>query len=233
MNNQNNPQPNGSQLRFAVLATDVTIWTLYNNELYIRLVNVNLPPFYNNRKGLPGGLIKPEEEAEQAAQRLISDKAGLDFKKLYAEQLYTFSTVNRDPRGRVVSVAYTAFVPWQKLSVSEQGKGNLANWCKFSDLPQLAYDHNQIIQVSLQRLQSKITYTNLISKLMPTEFTLTDLEKAYEIILQKQIDKRNFRKKILSINVVSPLQKFTSGLKSRPAQLYKFKDRKIININMV
>lgn len=219
-------------LRFAVLASDTVLFTIRNNELLVRLVSVNRPPNYQNCAGFTGGLLKPDETAEQSAYRLMKEKGGIDAKKIFAEQLYTFSDIDRDPRGRVVAVAYLALVPWEKLSQDEQGTTPFSWWAPVADKQKFAYDHKSMLQVALKRLRSRVTYTTLISKLLPTEFTLTELEKAYSSILGTRLDKRNFRKKILSLKIIAPLRRKKRVGAFRPAQLYAFKSHEVKEIEI-
>ncbi len=219
-------------LIFAILASDVVLWTINEGKLLVRLIPVNVPPHFIDKAGAPGGLIKPSETAEQAARRLIESKGKVGSGKIYLEQLYTFSEIKRDPRGRVVAVAYTGIVPWDSLSTTEQENTKEVWWAEIGKLPSLAYDHKEIISTSLERLQSRIAYTTLIAQFMPKEFTLTELEKAYELILGKDIDKRNFRKKILALGLLKELPKERRGQKHRPAKLYSFKslETKVIEV---
>lgn len=221
------------KIRFAVLATDTVLFTFRDGMLYVRLIPVNLPPYFNNIHGLPGGLIHPEENAEEATRRIIKDKGHIDPRNIYLEQLYTFSEVKRDPRGRVVAVAYLALAPWASFSKEEQKDSDVSQWFPVSALPKLAYDHRQIISVGLERLRSKIAFTTIISKLMPHEFTLTELENAYEAILDRGVDKRNFRKKILKLDVLEKSANERRGQRWRPAQLYKFSSGRVMQIDVL
>lgn len=218
--------------KFAVLATDTAIFTLRDDQLLVRTIRVQRPPHFPDNRGLPGGLIHPKENAEDAVAREIKEKAFLDPKKMYIEQLATFSDVNRDPRGRVVAVAYLALVPWEYLSSEEQVESNGAAWVPLSKAKKLAYDHDEILAIAIKRLRSRIVYTTLISKMMPHEFTLTELENAYGQVLKATIDKRNFRKKILKLKIVSPTVKKRGGA-FRPAQLYHFTSAKVDEIKIL
>lgn len=222
-------------LRFAVLATDIAVFTIKDEELYIRTVNVNRPPHFVNIPGLPGGLIQPQETAEEAVERIIKDKGGISTPQLYIEQLYTFSEVDRDPRGRVVAVGYIGLVDWDSLTEKERSSSADAHWVSVAKLmdTKMAYDHNNILEVAVQRIRSRVTYTTLISKIIPKEFTLTELKQAYEAILHQPLDKRNFRKKLLKTDVLRELDKERSGEPWRPAKLYSFKDKKIREISMI
>lgn len=222
-------KPKANDLRFAVLATDTVLFTFRDGALFVRLIPVDLPPFYANLHGLPGGLLHPDETAEQATLRHLGNKAKILSRLTHLEQLYTFSDIDRDPRGRVVSVAYLALIPWERLSETERGGG----WYPVKDLPKLAYDHKEIIRVAVERFQAKIVYSTLIAKILPKEFTLTELERAYASILEKGLDKRNFRKKVLKLKLVKELKKKRSGLKQRPASLFSFASDKVREVGMV
>ena len=221
------------ELHFAVLAADTTLFTLRDGTLYVRLMNIDRPPYFVDIKGLPGGLLAPSETAEHAALRHVEDKAGIEKEKVYAEQLYTFSHVDRDPRGRVVAVAYLALIPWESLHAKEQQNTALVEWIPLSSVPKLAYDHSAVVKMALARLRSRITYTTLIQKLLPAEFTLTELEEAYEHILGKEIDKRNFRKKIEKLELLTPLERFREGGRFRPARLHCFKSKEVREVSIL
>ena len=225
--------PNAKHLRFAVLATDTALFTLREGELMVRLIKVNRPPHYDDVWGLPGGLIRPEETAEETAVRILEAKGGISAAKIYTEQLATFSALARDPRGRVVAVAYLALVSWDELSTSEQRDTGEVRWCRVRAARHLAYDHDDMLSVARARLRSRIQYSTLISKLMPDEFTLTELEKAYESIIKTDLDKRNFRKKILKLGVLKALPYKRSLGRARPAQLYRFAASGVVEIEVI
>lgn len=220
-------------LRFAVLSVDVALFTMRDHRLFVRLIAVNRPPYFVNGKGLPGGLVDPKETAEEAVKRHIEAKALIDPEKTYLEQLYTFSGIDRDPRGRVVAVAYTALVPWEKLSATERGDTDSAFWVPVGEARELAYDHDEILGMAENRLQSRIAYTTLISKLLPKEFTLTEMEQTYESILHANLDKRNFRKKILKLNIIKSIGRKRADGAFRPAELYRFAENKVKEIEIL
>ena len=228
-------------LRFAVLAADTALFTIKDGALHIRLINVDRPPHFKNVPGLPGGLLHPNETAEAAAVRHLEEKSGIDTKKIHIEQLYTFSHVDRDPRGRVVAVAYLALVAWETLSDIEQQSDKGAMWVPLKSANpsnklgarKLAYDHDEILAVAAQRLRARVHYSTLISKLVPHEFTLTDLEKAYECVIGTGPDKRNFRKKILKLGILKELSKKKSGGRFRPAKLYSFASSKVSTMEVL
>lgn len=224
---------NPVHLKFAVLATDVALFTVHDNTLLVRLISVNRPPFFVNRLGLPGGLIDPKETAEDAVKRHIEAKALVSSEKIYIEQLYTFSKIDRDPRGRVVAVAYLALVPWEKLSEAEQSDENGARWVPVNSVCNLAYDHDEILLVAENRLRSRVKYTTLMSKLLPKEFTLTEMERGYESVAHTELDKRNFRKKILKLKIIQSIHKKRTDGAHRPAELYKFTSEKVKEIEVL
>lgn len=222
-----------AHLRFAVVASDAVIFTVKDGTLYVRIIPVQRPPHYANAQAFPGGVLHPQETAEEATRRLIADKGLIDSSHTHLEQLYTFSAVKRDPRGRVVAVAYLAFVPWNALSKEERSDTKEAWWAPAHTLKNLAYDHDEMLEVAIARLRSRVHYTTLISKLMPKEFTLTELEHTYESILTTDLDKRNFRKKILKLGILKELSKKKSGGRSRPAKLYSFASPNIVDIEVL
>lgn len=219
-------------LRFAVLAVDTVLLTYHEDKLLVRLMSVNVPPFFRNKPGLPGGLIAPNETAEQSSRKHVEKKTNLKAKQIYLEQVYTFTRVNRDPRNRVVAVAYLGLVPWEKLAPSEQQNTSESWWCPVGEIPELAFDHNEILSVALDRFNARLTYTPIVAHILPEEFTLTELEESYEIILNKKIDKRNFRKKIEKLKLLKKLKKQRTGLRARPASLYKFRSMEVCILNM-
>ncbi len=228
----NNAPQHGPE-RFAVLATDVVLFTINDNTLLVRLMAVNRPPYFEGTPGLPGGLIDPNETADEAAHRHIEAKGMVSHKKMYLEQLYTFSAIKRDPRGRVVAVGYLAVVPWEKLSPEEQGGSEAVWWEPVKSAKGLAYDHTDVLKVATERLASRITYTTLIGKILGKEFTLTELEHAYESILRTELDKRNFRKKILKLKIIKEASGKREGGSFRPAQLYTFASDKVLDIEVL
>lgn len=216
-------------LHFAVLATDAVAFRLHAGQLEVLLIPVTNPAF-KGKEGLPGGLINPKETAEQATIRHLTDKGGLSGP--YIEQLYTFSDVDRDPRGRVVSVAHLAlFVPDEAELQSGAGQG--VRWCPVTSVPKLAYDHNHILSVALERLRARVEYTTVIRHLLPKEFTLSDLQSAYESVLGHDLDKRNFRKKILALALVAETGRTRISGASRPAGLYHFAHKGVRTIEIL
>lgn len=210
-----NTKTNAGELVFAVLATDVAIFTIDKGSLKVLLIDINIPPYYKNKLGIPGGLILPEETAEESVLRHIKKKANIELS--YLEQLYTFSAINRDPRNRVVSVGYFGFVKPNNVNTADG-----IHWLSVGTLPELAFDHNQIVTKALERIKGKFGYTSIVQGLLPEEFTLSDLQSTYETVLGQGQDKRNFRKKILALGCLKATGNKRAIGRARPAELYSF-----------
>lgn len=215
-------------LPFAVVAVDAVCFRIIDGRLSVLLGRVNVAPHYKNRWGLIGGLILAKENADEAVERHLGHKAGVQ--NIYTEQLYAFSSVDRDPRGRVISVAYLCLVP----ELTKEGKGEVeTRWYPVGEVPNLAYDHNAILKVALERLRARIGYTNIAQHFLPKEFTLTDLQKTYEAVLGHSLDKRNFRKKVLETKMVVATDKKERKGASRPAILHRFASSRIKTIEIL
>ena len=214
------PRPT-HRLKFAVLATDTVLLTVEKGDVRVLLIQVHRPPFYTHHWGVPGGLIHPRETADAAGIRHLREKGGV--RGVFMEQLYTFSRVDRDPRGRVVSVAYLALIPHTNV---RPPKDPNVRWFSVKHLPRLAYDHAQVIRTAFERLRTKLEYTNIAFTLLPLEFTMGELQAVYETVFARRFDKRNFRKKIFALKLVRPTGRKKKGFAGRPAALYRFIERK-------
>jgi len=212
-----------SEIEFAILAIDAVCVRINAGSLEVLLGKVDPQSTFKGCWALIGGLISPEETAEQAVGRHLKNKASIG--TVYHEQLYTFSTIDRDPRGRVVSIAYLAPVHGDPQQ-GREGKVE-TRWFPVSLLPKLAYDHDSIIAVALERLRSKIRYTNIAQHLLPSEFTLSQLQAVYEVVLKQEVDKRNFRKKILATGLLRDTDHVLKEGVMRPAALYSFASKKM------
>lgn len=204
------------------VTVDVVIFTIKNSELKVLLIKRNKGPF----KGcwaLPGGFIEMDESLENAAKRELFEETGV--RDVYLEQLYTFGDPKRDPRGRVITIAYFALVKAEKVVLKASSDALETKWFPAHNLPELAFDHGRVVQYAMKRLRWKLEYTTVGFQFLPKKFTLTQLQKVYEIVFNKKFDKRNFRKKILSLNLIKPTGKRTMGVAHRPAELYSFKMR--------
>jgi 8-oxo-dGTP diphosphatase len=199
------------------VAVDLVIFTVRDGALQVLLIERGIPPF-KGQWALPGGFVVERESLEEAARRELEEETGL--KDVYLEQLYTFGDPERDPRGRVVAVAYYALTPPAPLRASTDAAE--AAWHPVARPPKLAFDHAKILRTGLERLRAKLGYSTVGFELLPRQFTLTELQTLYEAILERPLDKRNFRKKILSLGILkSEGQKRAAGA-HRPARLYSF-----------
>lgn len=208
-----------------ILTVDVVIFQIIDNELFVLLIKRTKEPF-KDTWALPGVYNAAGETTEDAMARVLKAKAGIDVRNLkLVEQLYTFDTVARDPRGHAVSVSYMGL---GKDLVPEGSKTTQnPQFFPLSKLPELAYDHREIIFYACKRLASKITYTNAVFALLDKLFTLTQLQAAYEAIFSHKLDKRNFRKKFLSLGLVQATNEHFIDGAHRPALLYKFNKQKM------
>ncbi|KXK09160.1 MAG: NUDIX domain protein [Microgenomates bacterium OLB22] len=177
-------------LQFAIVAVDTVLFTFREGRLHVLCIPVTIPPHFLDCRGLPGGLIAPDETAEDAVVRHLSVKGGIK-SVAYSEQLHTFSAIDRDPRGRVVAIAYMALIP----ETEADRIAPTAKWFFVDALPKMAYDHEKIIAYAVERLKGKLSYTNIAYGLLPKEFTLAELLTCYESVLDRKLDKRNFIKK--------------------------------------
>lgn len=205
--------------KFAVIAADVVIFAIERGVLKVLLIKMEKKPF-TGIWAAPGGLVQPREPVDAAAKRHIASKTGI--KSAYLEQLYTFGKPDRDPFGRVVSVAYMALLPDTAITLKTTAEYTNVRWFGINNLPKLAYDHKEIINYAIGRLGAKLRYTNIAYSLLPKKFTLGELQRAYEVVLDKTFDKRNFRKKFLALKLVKRLREKKLGQASRPAELYSF-----------
>lgn len=214
-----------ASLRFAVVAVDVPVFAIMDGVLHALVSEVNRPPHYVHMLAFIGGIIDSKENTDEATARILKEKAHLQ--QVYIEQLYTFSKVDRDKRNRVVSVAYVGLV---KPEVAQKYAHEDAYFIPVAKLPKLAYDHDEMLQTALTRLQGKLSYTTIAQHLLSDTFTLSELQSVYEIILKREFDKRNFRKKILTLDIITDTGMVQEGVKNRPAALYKFKSEQVLDL---
>jgi 8-oxo-dGTP diphosphatase len=198
---------------------DCVVFGLDESELKVLLIERALEPF-KGKWALPGGFVRVNETLDEAARRELSEEAGLA--NVFLEQLYTFGTVDRDPRERVVSVAYCALVKLAEHSAKADTDAADARWFPISKVPKLAFDHADIFAAALARLKGKLRYQPIGFELLPPKFTLSQLQHLYEAVLETQLDKRNFRKKVLSFGLLLPLKETRMIGRHRPAQLFRF-----------
>ncbi len=212
------------------VATDAVIFTVRENELVALLIQMKKAP-YAGMWAVPGGLIEQTETTESAARRILKTQTGVT--NAHLEQLATFDDPKRDPLGRVVSVAYMALVHDQKVVLKTTEKYADIRWWPIRKLPALAYDHKKILTVAVARLRAKLEYTNVAYSLLPKEFPLSELQDAYETILARPVDKRNFRRKILELNLVESTGKKSEGGAHRPAELFRFCKQTLVYVDVI
>ncbi len=201
------------------LTVDCVIFGYDDEALNILLIQRGIEPFINEW-ALPGGFVLSHETIDEAARRELKEEAGIE--NMYMEQLYTFGNLDRDPRGRVVSVAYFALVKltdYQEVNADTDAKD--ARWFPIALLPKLAFDHAEILETALRRLQAKVLYEPIVFELLPEKFVFGQLEKIYEAILQRKIERRNFRKKILATGYVIELDEVKTDVSYRPPKLFR------------
>ena len=205
------------------VTADTVIFTIQDNVLKVLLIKrANVP--FKGFPALPGVFLLKNEPAREASLRALKTKAGL--KVGYLEQLYTFDSRHRDPRGHTISITYFALVRENELKITHTNNLQSPEFYPIKKLPRLAFDHKDIIGLALMRLQAKLGYTNVVYSLLPKYFAFSELQKAYEIILGRKVDKRNLRRKFISLGLILPTRQILRGTRSRPAKLYEFKSRK-------
>lgn len=205
------------------LAVDVVIFCIKEGRLRVLLVKRRYAP-YQGRWAIPGGFVKEEESLEQAALRELEEETGV--KDVFLEQLYTFGDLGRDPRGRNVSVCYFALLSSGDIAPKAGTDAAEAAWFPAYQPPQLAFDHAKILDYARLRLRYKLEWTTAGFQLLPKKFTLTDIQRVYEAVLDKRLDKRNFRRKLALLDVLEPLHEFRSEGAQRPARLHRFSAKK-------
>ncbi|MDL2143966.1 NUDIX domain-containing protein [Flavobacterium tructae] len=206
------------------IAVDAIVFGYKNNSLYVLLIEQKFGSA-DKYWALPGGLVKQDESLSNAVIRELREETNVQL--TFMEQLYTFGDdINRDSRNRVISVAYYALVDASSLEIKADTDAERVQWFKIDEIPDLAFDHNLIVKTALARLKAKLTYEPVGFDLLPQEFLFSDLENLYCTILEKEIDRRNFRKKILSYGFLDQTDHFSPVKSGRPAKLFRFNDLK-------
>jgi 8-oxo-dGTP diphosphatase len=207
------------------VTVDIILFTIIKDRLNVLLVKRKNEP-YKDMWAIPGGFINIDESLDDAARRELYEETNLD--DLYLEQLYTFGEPNRDPRTRVITVAYLSLAPFETLQKARAGSdAEEVKWFPKDEIEMLAFDHNQILEYALDRVRTKSEYSTLPFKLLSDTFTLSELQNVYEIILERTLDKRNFRKKILSLDILEETGEYRREGKMRPAMIYRLKAKSI------
>jgi len=204
------------------LTVDCVVFGLDEEDLKVLLIRRAIPPF-TGKWALPGGFVHLDETLEQAAKRELAEETGLG--DVFIEQLYTFGALERDPRERVVSVVYYALVNLRDHQIRAATDARDVAWRSIPALPELGFDHREILAVALARLKGKVRYQPIGFELLPRKFTLSQLQKLYEKILEKPLDKRNFRRKVQENGLLLDCRETEQGVAHRAARLYRF-DRK-------
>lgn len=200
------------------VTSDVVIFTIRDKQLKVLLIKRGGEP-YKGAWALPGGFIKMDEDLEAGARRELAEETGV--KDVYLEQLYTFGAVERDPRERVITVAYYALIPSHQIVLQAASDAEAVGWFSFDELPKLAFDHQQIVDMAHQRLAAKLDYSTIALQFMAKTFTLAELQEVFEIILGEQMDRRNFRKWILALEQIEETGEERREGAHRPAKLYR------------
>lgn len=210
------------------VTVDVVVFTILDEMLKVLLIKRKSWP-YEGVWAIPGGFIQMDESLEQAAYRKLAEETAVTSSDVYLEQLYTFGELDRDPRTRVITVAYFALVGADKINPQAAGDVGDVGWFSVYDLPPLAFDHADIINYALTRLRYKLEYSAVGFQLLPEKFTLRELQDAYEIVLGTKLDKGNFRSKLRKTDVVEMVDGYrdTGG---RPARLYRFREDAVAEI---
>ncbi len=203
------------------VTTDIVIFSVIDNDLKVLLVKRGEEPFVG-RWAFPGGFIKMDESLDDGALRELREETGVS--NVYLEQLYSFGDVKRDPRGRVITVSYMALVKDEGLKLKASTDVVDAKWFSMKSLPVLAFDHKKILNYGLKRLQWKFEYSCVAFSLMPNKFTIPALQKIYEVVFDREYDKRNFRKKLFALDILKE-EGVEQKVTHRPANLYSLKCR--------
>jgi len=211
------------------VTVDLVVFTIRDRQLHVLLVQRGIPPF-EGQWVLPGGFIREEETLEQAAQRELDEETGV--RDVYLEQLFTFGDPGRDPRGRVVTVAYYALIASDQTPLVARTDARAAQWSPVANHPPLAFDHEHILSYAVERLRNKLEYTTVGFQLLPRRFTLGELQAVYEAILGRPLDKRNFRRKLALLGILEPVKEHRRE-RGRPAQLFEFSARKFTKLKDV
>ena len=209
------------------VTTDVAVFTIRDQQLTLLLVQRAGEP-YQGMWALPGGFLDIDEDLEACAKRELEEETGIS--GVYLEQLYTFGMPNRDPRERIISVTYYALVPSDRLQLKAASDAADAQWFTLDQMPPLAFDHQQIIALAQSRLAAKLDYSTIAFQFMPETFTLSELQAVYEILLNEHLDKRNFRKKILSLKQIEETGELRRTGNHRPARVYQLKNPERVDI---
>ena len=209
------------------LSVDAVVFGYEEGNISVLLIKRKYEPF-KGKWAIPGGFVENDESLETAVERELLEETGVRIN--YLEQLYTFGKPNRDPRGRVVSIAYVGLVRPNTFNIFASSDAEQVQWFNINELPKLSFDHKEILKTAIERLQAKITYEPIGFELLDKKFPFSDLEKLYTTLLGRPIDRRNFRKKIISLNVLDELDEKISKGSGRPANLFRFNKKRYFQL---
>ncbi|MBU1201495.1 MAG: NUDIX hydrolase [Nanoarchaeota archaeon] len=209
------------------LAVDIVVFTVMNGFLKVLLIRRGVEPF-KGKYALPGGFVRDDESLEEAALRELSEETNV--KNIFIKKLSAYGDVNRDPRGRIVSVVFIALIDSERFKLKASTDAMHAEWVNINAMKSLAFDHNTILNDSLDELKLDVQTTNIAAQMLPDKFTLSELQKLYETILGSELDKRNFRKRIKTFNILKPFNESKMEGAHRPAQLFSFREKKFSSL---
>lgn len=209
------------------LSVDAAVFGYEEGNISVLLIKRKYEPF-KGQWAIAGGFVETDETLEEAVQRELQEETGVKIN--YLEQLYTFGNPERDPRGRVVSIAYFGLVRPNTFKIFASTDAADVKWFNINELPELSFDHKEILEMAIKRLQGKITYEPIGFELLDKKFPFSDLEKLYTTLLGREIDRRNFRKKIVGLNVLDELDEKVSKGSGRPANLFQFNQKRYFQL---
>jgi 8-oxo-dGTP diphosphatase len=209
------------------LSVDCVIFGYVGEEIKVLLVQRDAEPFYGNW-ALPGDLVPLDEDLADSASNVLQNLTGLE--NIFMEQFYTFGAVDRHPAGRVATVGYYSLVKSDNYHPIASSWVKETEWFSIKDLPKLAFDHDQILEKAVSTLKSRVKYRPVGFELLPTKFTLLELQALYEALLDYKFDKPNFRKKILSMDLLVQLDEVQANVSHRPAKLFQFDEMRYIEL---
>ena len=202
--------------------TLISIFSVFDGELKVLLLRKKTEP-YKGYWILPGNLLRCDETIENNITDAVYDLTGLT--NVYLEQTYSFSALDRNPDYRLIAISHIGLVDSTTVEIKREERENVeSEWFKITDLPKLAFDHEMILNKNIKYLYSKIINSNILKILFPSDFTLPELQKVYEQVLDKPLDRRNFRKKFIALDLVEDTLEKNTGFNGRPAKLYRCKD---------
>ena len=209
------------------VTVDIVIFTIRQDALKVLLIKRALPPA-QGEWALPGGFVNLDESLDAAARRELEEETGVA--GVYLEQLYSFGKPDRDPRERVITVAYYALIPSDQIVLQAATDAEGVCWFGMEELPDLAFDHTEILGIARMRLVAKLDYSTIAFQFMPQAFSLSELQSVYEVISRTPVDKRNFRKHILALNLIESTGEEKREGRHRPAKLYRVIDRSRVDV---